>query len=141
MMKKFTLFILIVAIFTITGCKKDQENDKENPNTIVARWIASSILEITYKNGKEIRRDNDTQNNLMVEFKSDGTGTSQRDDESANFTYTLKDGKLIFKTEGEFDEYKIKSLTNSELELYQEESETEDGMDYKYIVEIKLKKQ
>jgi len=140
MTKKITLLALIVALFTVTSCKKDKENDRENSNTIVGRWIASSILEITYKNGKEIRRDNDTQDNLMVEFKPDGTGASQRDDESANFTYTHKDGELIFKTEGEFDRYKIKSLTNSELELYQEESETEDGVDYKYVVEIKLKK-
>ncbi|NRF40732.1 hypothetical protein [Pedobacter foliorum] len=140
MMKKITLFTLIVALFTITGCKKDKENGKENSNTIVGKWISSSIWEITYKNGKEINRDDDTQDNLMVEFKSDGTGVSQIDGESSNFTYTLKDGKLIFKTEGEFDEYKIKSLTNSEIELYQEESETEDGVDYKYVVEIKLKK-
>lgn len=140
MMKKVTLLALIVALFTVTGCKKDKENGKENSNAIVGRWIASSILEITYKNGKQIRRDDDTQDNLMVEFKSDGTGTSQREDESADFTYTLEDDELTFKMEGEFDKYKIKSLANSELELYQEESETEDGVDYKYVVEIKLKK-
>jgi len=140
MTKKITLLVLIVALFTITGCKKDKVNEKENSNAIVGKWTATSIWEISYKNGKEVARDDDSQENLLIEFKSDGTGISQAEGESATFTYTIKDGQLLFKMEDEIDKYKITSLTNSELELHQEESETIAGIIYKDVLEIKLKK-
>lgn len=139
-MKKLTLLTLIVALFTITGCKKDKEKGKENPNAIVGKWIATSIWEISYENGKEVARDDDSQENLLIEFKSDGTGTSQTEGESATFTYTIKDGILSYKIEDEVDQYKIISLTNSELELHHEESETIEGVVYKDVLQIKLKK-
>lgn len=140
-MKKITLLTLIVALFTITGCKKDKDNDKENSSSIQGRWLATSLVEISYENGVEEGRDDDTSDNLWVEFKADGTGMSQTDrDGQSSFTYTIKNNELVIKFEDETDKYQIKSLTNSDLHLYQEESETSDGVVYKEVVEIKLKK-
>lgn len=135
MIRKITLLALFVTVFTF-GCKKDEKNEK----AIVGKWSITSVTEIEYENGAEVGRDDDTEDGMTFEFKSDGNGTTNLYGQTINFSYTTTESTLTLKAEGETEVLQIKKLNKSEMELTQETTETIGGVVYKEVFEVKLRK-
>ena len=71
-----SISIIIVGIFTLTGCKKNEK--KEEKPSILGAWI-----------------NYDTEANVKYTFKSDGTGIYEFYDAQCSFKYKDKGDKLI----------------------------------------------
>lgn len=138
MMKRFTLFALLLAVVTITGCKKD--DDEKAAENIIGKWYPTSSIETEYLNGKMISQETETDfDNGFTEFRSNGTAV---DDDGDEYTYKITGSKLTMRENGDDDDevYDIKKINSSELVIFGE-STYENGADkYRYTSEITFKK-
>lgn len=128
MIKKFTLIALVAVVATLFACKKDKA--EKNTDRLEGSWAMENVLEVTYENGKEIDRDEDEGYGLVLEFKSDGTGSSTYDSRSSSFKWVATDTQLkITYNDDRGDQVNtIKSLTKTELVLVEEDIEVEEGI-------------
>lgn len=142
MIKKFTLIALIAFVAVFSACKKDEA--EKNSDRLIGTWTVVSNLEIEYENGVETDREDEGADGSTIEFKSDGTGVQLYSQDSDAFKWTATDSeiKLIWNgdDEDEAEIYKIKSLSKTDMHLSTEDSYVEDGITYKEVIEVKLKK-
>jgi hypothetical protein len=139
MMKRFTLFALLLAVVTITGCKKDP--DEKAADNILGKWYPVSSINTDYLNGKVTNRETSTDYspNEYTEFKSNGTAFDYDGDE---YTYKISGSTLTMREKGDDDDevFEIKKITSSELVIYSESTDEQGTDKYKYTQELTLKK-
>ncbi|WP_221392735.1 hypothetical protein [Dyadobacter sp. NIV53] len=70
-MKKLSLFILIIIIFS---CKKDSIDPEAAIQKIVGKWRHESYLEIV--NGKKVWKKDNSASRIYLIFKTDGSPIS-----------------------------------------------------------------
>lgn len=119
-MKKVIFSILGLCLFTLVSCQKDDSPEPATQEKLLGRWKIDRVIEESYKPVNTLvdtevtpGRDGDA-----VEFKSNGVvnvySTIDGDDET---TYEVLNDTTV-KIEDEI--YKIRKLTPTELNLYQE---------------------
>lgn len=128
--------MLLLAVVTITGCKKD--DDEKAADNIIGKWYPTSSVDTEYLNGKLISQETDTDfGNEFTEFRSNGTAVDYDGD---GYTYKITGSKLIMREDGDDDDevYEIKKINSKELVIFSENT-YEDGADkYKYTSELTL---
>ena len=142
-MKKNVLLLLMMAAIAITGCKKEEEQEEEPKSSIVGKWFVKKLYFVRYEGSvkKEEETETDFGNSDYYEFKADGTGTFSEVGDTDPLTYTVA-GDVITITDnpGESFSLKIKSLAANDAVLVEESTETNQGITYRNVMEITLKK-
>ncbi|SDJ07106.1 Lipocalin-like domain-containing protein [Pedobacter sp. ok626] len=138
-MKNFTLLILLlITTVSITGCKKDKDEDSGG---IVGKWYLYSYINIVYTNGKVTDQTSQTapDRSNYIEFKSNGTAA---DNEGDQFSYKINGTQLILKDleDGEEELYEIKKINNTELVIFNELVQQAGSDQIKYTTETTFKK-
>lgn len=138
---KFLALLFISLSVGLTSCKKD--DDKKG--NIVGKWFLKSEVNKMYINGQqqgEADIETDFGTSDYVEFKSDGKGVYSEEGDTDDFTYQINNDatELTIVIDGETEKQKISKLTDSELVLLNESSETMQGTTFKYSFESTYKK-
>lgn len=138
-MKKLTL-LLLIAVSTLTACKKDEA--ERNADRLIGRWTVESLAYIEYINDQEKERDQYSNLGLIWEFRKDGTATVNTDGEDVEVTWTATDKNLqLGVADGSKLDFAIISLSKNNLHLsIENDLEVRNGITYKEIVELKLRK-
>lgn len=138
-MKKLTL-LLLIAVSTLTACKKDEA--ERNTDRLIGRWTVESLAYIEYINDQEKERDQYSNLGLIWEFRKDGTATVNTDGEDVEVTWTATDKNLqLGIADGSKLDFAIISLSKNNLHLsIENDLEVRNGITYKEIVELKLRK-
>jgi len=138
-MKKLTL-LLLIAVSTLTACKKDEA--ERNTDRLIGRWTVESLAYIEYINDQEKERDQYSNLGLIWEFRKDGTATVNTDGEDVEVTWTATDKNLqLGVADGSKLDFAIISLSKNNLHLsIENDLEVRNGITYKEIVELKLRK-
>ncbi len=133
------LLVLLVAVasgMALTGCGKDnpQNNEPENAQDLIGKWKLVSQVAETKTGDKAQTNPEKPPYVLTLEFKSDGTLISTREEEgnkdSMKGTYVFKDNKILM-TDPDKKETKtaeVKELTAKKLVLVAVETEEQDGV-------------
>ncbi|RZK65698.1 MAG: hypothetical protein EOO92_26070 [Pedobacter sp.] len=140
-MKKKLLFIFVL-LSSLLACKKD--STEKNADRLISRWIVEQVSEVTYENGVEKQRiQNSAQNESQIcEFRSDGTATVNLDGGNVEVRWVLTDSKLELTTDEALTvDFNIRTLTNNNLLLeYEEDVEVQNGITYRNTLEFKMRK-
>lgn len=129
-MKK-TLVSLLV-IFTLAGtttfvsCKKDKE--ASNQEQIVGTWTMDKILFEMNVGGVSQKDTTEFEAGESVEFKANGTVTSSDGDATSTWEITGTKLKVVDPEDGP-QEFEIKRLNGTELQLYSKETDGDDFME------------
>jgi len=135
MIKNLTFLFLFAVLAASSGCKKDENNEI----SVVGKWTVTAVEETSYFNGEVEDRSTDLDGEIVFEFRADGTGQDNTEGDVNEFTYITTSETLTIKhTNQEPMVFQIKKLTNSELRLYLEQSEIQDGNTYKEVVDFTL---
>lgn len=134
------LVIALALIVGVSSCKKEK-----NDTSIIGKWFMKSRVNKDFTNG-ELKSEN-TKTNFtsqdFIEFKDGGVVILGEGELVETATYRLSNDKkmltLIEKDGGE-DSYVIKTLNATDMVLYAEYTENEDGIIYKDTEEISLKR-
>jgi|GEM_PF-1951048 len=158
---KKSVLLLLIPIFILASCKKDDDSDGKNKE-LIGKWtITSSESEITI-NGTDIVEFFMTELELSqsdaemyaalfdydmsgtIEFKSDGTYETITDGDTDNGTWELN-GDILTLDKGTGDEVDADVITLTSSQLVFEISETdssgdidEDGTNDTMVIKIKL---
>lgn len=132
-MKKNFLFVVLILLTSsifLSSCKKDDEETKSD--LITARWEGETITTNATFNGIALPIDTQDLSGSFIEFKTDGTYTSDDNgvfDGSGTWKLSNGDKDIIFDA-GTTEEvtFTINALTGSDLKLSFSEEETEDGI-------------
>lgn len=123
-MKKILVSLLVVFTLvgttTITGCKKDKEASKQEQ--IVGNWNMDKAYSVTNFGGSLQKDTTEFEDDEYVNFKADGTLTSN----DGGGTWEIIGSKLkITDPTDDPQEFDIKKLDGSELQLYTKITEGE----------------
>ena len=142
-MKKYVIALLMIAAISFSRCKKDDKNDKKLTSTIVGKWFIIKDVESNFINDvkKEEHTDDEFTAEDYYEFKSNGTGVFSEVGDSDSFTYKVT-GTTITITENPNESYEleIKNLNGNDAIFIKEFIENFEGVDYKTITEMTVKK-
>ena len=133
-MRKVIFSILGLCLFTLVSCQKDDTPEPTTQGKLLGKWKIDRIIEEYYKPVNTLLDTEETpgRDGDAVEFKSNGVvyvySEIDGDDET---TYEVLNDTTV-KIEDEI--YKIRKLTPTELNLYQEWEEP--GMNEKFIQRI-----
>lgn len=138
----FIVLVLLISSVSFSSCKKDDEETRKD--LLTARWEGETITTNVTLNGITLPAETESLLGSFIEFKSDGTYTS--DDNEAfegSGTWKFSNGeKDIIMDEGTDDEITlaITSLSSNDLKLSYSEQETEDGFTLSATVVVDLKR-
>lgn len=133
-MRKVIFSILGLCLFTLVSCQKDDIPEPTTQAKLLGRWKIDRIIEEYYKPVNTLidTEETDGREGDAAEFAPNGVvyvySVIDGDDET---TYELLDDTTI-KIEDEI--YKIRKLTTTELNLYQEWEEP--GMNERFTQTI-----
>ncbi|WP_375558691.1 lipocalin family protein [Bernardetia sp. OM2101] len=138
----FIVLILLVSSLSFSSCNKDDEETKTD--LLASRWEGETVTTNATLNGVAFPVDVQDLSGSFIEFKSNGTYTSDDNgtfDGSGTWKFSNGEKDVIFD-EGTDDEttFTITSLSSSDLKLSYSEEETEDGLTISVTVLIDLKK-
>ena len=145
MKTKLIIAAVMACSIYLFSCKKDQPSNN-NPNTntslLSGKWYYMQDTVLEYKNGVLSQVINELSNSAIdpvyfVQLNSDGTGTSSNESGNVSFTYTVKDNKITFNYPAETiggisqpaysEQATLKILTSNRLELFYDDSITDNG--------------
>lgn len=138
----FIVLVLLISSVSFSSCKKDDEETRKD--LLTGRWEGETITSNATLNGIAFPAETESLSGSFIEFKSDGTYTS--DDNEAfegSGTWKFSNGeKDIIMDEGTDDEitFTITSISSNDLKLSYSEQETEDGFTISVTVVVDLKK-
>ncbi len=124
-MKKILVSLLVVFTLvgttTITGCKKDKEASKQEQ--IVGNWNMDKAYSVMSFGGSSQKDTTEFEDGEYVNFKADGTLTSN----DGGGTWEISGSKLKITNPDEDgpQEFDIKKLDGTELQLYSKQTEGE----------------
>ena len=133
-MRKVIFSILGLCLFALVSCQKDDTPEPTTQAKLLGKWKIDRIIEEYYKPVNTLidTEETDGREGDAVEFKSNGVvyvySEIDGDDET---TYQLLNDTTI---EIEDEIYKIRKLTPTELNLYQEYEEP--GMNERFTQTI-----
>ena len=115
-MKKCLFALMTIAVFVLTGCEKDNNNDNQNPTngTLNGKWEA--VAEYDLINGIWEESYAYESGEMVYEFKSNGKVTIYYDgirDGEITYSYNARNKELIFMGLV----CPVNKLTSTELEL------------------------
>ncbi|MFD0795547.1 lipocalin family protein [Mucilaginibacter litoreus] len=125
MKKNLWIIIAVVSacLFAFTGCKKDKDDSSPNASKskIVGKWYYDRSIE-------RDKDDNETDTEVFTDgeylmFNEDGTAYDSFDGDYAS--WRVSDNQLILTVAGDQAVLEIKKLTNNQLVLYHNSSESE----------------
>ncbi|GAA4912689.1 hypothetical protein [Mucilaginibacter defluvii] len=109
-MKKYYALVVVVLLLFSTSCKKEEKQpDQSKQHPIVGKWILTNVLYTEYEDGRLKIKDRQEELPLklnIVEYKSDGTGRSQLNENTSYYTlfdYVISDTALITKNYRVYD--------------------------------------
>ena len=144
-----TLRLIVLAIVAIvmsvnfTACSDD--DDDFNISDLEGLWEGVTSEFEEKENGQVVDKDTESLDDQRIRFKSDGTITSYYksgsnwivEDEG---TWSVKNGKIYMRADGEEDVAKILELNPQTLVIEISESGVEDGISYSYYEKDTYKK-
>ena len=144
-----TLRLIVLAIVAIvmsvnfTACSDD--DDDFNISDLEGLWEGVTSEFEEKENGQVVDKDTESLDDQRIRFKSDGTITSYYksgsnwivEDEG---TWSVKNGKIYMRADGEEDVAKILELNPQTLVIEISESGVEDGISYSYYEKYTYKK-
>ena len=144
-----TLRLIVLAIVAIvmsvnfTACSDD--DDDFNISDLEGLWEGVTSEFEEKENGQVVDKDTESLDDQRIRFKSDGTITSYYksgsnwivEDEG---TWSVKNGKIYMRADGEEDVAKILELNPQTLVIEISESGVEDGISYSYYEKDTSKK-
>ena len=144
-----TLRLIVFAIVAIvmsvnfTACSDD--DDDFNISDLEGLWEGVTSEFEEKENGQVVDKDTESLDDQRIRFKSDGTITSYYksgsnwivEDEG---TWSVKNGKIYMRADGEEDVAKILELNPQTLVIEISESGVEDGISYSYYEKDTYKK-
>ena len=140
---KFLVLLFIAVGVVFTGCKKD---NTEVSGNIVAKWGIKKTVATTYTGSEKGLSVTDTnfKDNDWIEFKADGTVTfsDNGDTDQGTYTYNSDTKKITLKYTGDSSSsvIDVKTLTDTDLVITEEDVYTEGGVTYKTVSETSCKK-
>ncbi len=154
MRKKNILFVTFFIAAIIAGCKKEASKSNQNTKTdnnklIVGSWQRTfSADTVIYQDGTKNIVNEETYNDYVYLFKSDGTGTySLTGIKAADIKYSLADSKIniivvqAYNRDGSssivhITPYSLKfiKLTDNQLVLRSDTTVTENGSSTRTIM-------
>lgn len=143
-MKKliFSILHLVLVAILLTSCGKDDSNEI-SANSLIGKWTVASYQIANFENSGETI--DDTKNAAVrptIEFKSDGTLSSNLFGSVATMTYTVNGNEIVlnkalaFETHNSFTVY----LSGNMLTLKREDRFTIKGLSYTENTSICLKR-
>lgn len=144
-----TLRLIVLAIVAIvmsvnfTACSDD--DDDFNISDLEGLWEGVTSEFEEKENGQVVDKDTESLDDQRIRFKSDGTITSYYksgsnwivEDEG---TWSVKNGKIYMRADGEEDVAKILELNPQTLVIEISESGVEGGISYSYYEKDTYKK-
>lgn len=127
--------VAIVMSVNFTACSDD--DDDFNISDLEGLWEGVTSEFEEKENGQVVDKDTESLDDQRIRFKSDGTITSYYksgsnwivEDEG---TWSVKNGKIYMRADGEEDVAKILELNPQTLVIEISESGVEDGISYSY---------
>ena len=137
-MKKLTL-LFICAISTLVACKK--HDAERNIDRLIGRWSVESVAYVQYENGVEKEREKFSDLSMAWEFRNNSTATVNFDSGDQEVTWVATKNTLqITSGEAKID-FQISSLTKNYMHvIFENHTETRNGIVYKETIEFKLRK-
>ncbi len=153
-MKNCLTYVFVgILLVSLGSCAKNEGPDIDKDNLLVGTWNVTRAIEKEFVNGKleETWDSNDGDAYEIdidqLQFMSNGKIRVVGDDvEHTNGAYRLSnDGKkltLEFDDDGDVDseDFQIKKLTTSDLELFATDEEEYGGKTYRYEMEMHFKR-
>ena len=135
--------VAIVMSVNFTACSDD--DDDFNISDLEGLWEGVTSEFEEKENGQVVDKDTESLDDQRIRFKSDGTITSYYksgsnwivEDEG---TWSVKNGKIYMRADGEEDVAKILELNPQTLVIEISESGVEDGISYSYYEKDTCKK-
>jgi len=137
-MRKLIL-LLIFAFTTLVACKKDKA--ETNTNRLIGKWKVNSVTYVTYQNGTEMERKEESKPNQFWDFRDNGTATVNfegSDDLDVNWIST--ENTLQFTVKEDKLEFQINTLTPNNMLAIYNLVDVENGVTYRSSIEFRLTK-
>lgn len=143
MMKKVRNYLVMATVALIGACAMTScsNDDDANADDLVGTWLAIQSQGWEKENGKTIDSwDEDiTDENNIIEFKSNGTVNVWEDDyleNSAKWSVSGSQIKITYSEDGEvYTEKSNFKINGNKLTIYFKEKYKEDGDSYEYYEE------
>ncbi len=135
-MKQFKTLVLLFAVLSLAlgSCKKDEEA------SILGKWYKKKEVTKETVNGtaQDETTTTDYDNSDYVEFKDNGQAIVSEEGETESFTYSYDEkNKKLSVTDSEGTRtMDVKTISDSDLVLYEEETMSQSGFTYKYSNEV-----
>lgn len=138
-----TTLLMVVLCLNFTACSDD--DDDFNVSDLEGLWEGVTSEFEEKENGQVVDKETESLDDQRIKFNSDGTVISYYksgsnwivEDEG---TWSVKDGKIYMRVDGEEDVVKILELNSQMLVVEISESGTEDGVSYSYYEKDTYKK-
>lgn len=135
--------VAIVMSVNFAACSDD--DDDFNTDDLVGLWEGVTSEFEEKENGQVVDKDTESLDDQRIRFNSDGTATSYYKSGSTwvvedEGTWSVKDGKIYMRADGEEDVVKILELNSQRLVIEISESGIENGVSYSYYEKDTYKK-
>lgn len=129
-MKKHIL-LLLVAVVTIGGCKKEKiNNDQANTQQFQGKWKVTHAKITSLKNGQVIETEEEADGVLIFEFAGNALKLTENDQTNGDYLFSVEGDELVIKNNGEIIFFKYKFISGTQLELSQSETVTRNYITY-----------
>jgi hypothetical protein len=147
-MKKLLFRTMMVVGMTtaLVACEKEEDSTSTTGGSILGTWEATSSRSVEKMNGQTITDTTETYaaNEMLVTFYANGTAINIEDGVADTAQYALNGNQLlIIESDPVFGDDTVimnATITSTNLKLFQEYSETYQGVVYSGSYEINLKK-
>lgn len=134
-MKKIILSIITLSLFIFVSCDRNKDDvNEQNKTKIIGKWRLDKTIDEEYKPVNTlISSDVYTgEPGDSIVFKTNGTVISYSDQYGPEeIEYLFSDNTTIVMDD---EEYKIGKLTDTELYIYQEETDLSAGEKWMYKI-------
>lgn len=128
---KHKILLALTAIIMLAACKKDKHDDV----TIMGKWTVDNTVEKEYQNGTLTSTETLPGGGATIDFQDNGHAVTK--DPTGAIESVLFTVKPNNKIEIDGEEYEIRNLTSSTVQLYLKDVITPT---YYYEVYISLKR-
>ena len=130
---KHYILVFFVAITALTGCKKDKISDNDlNNQKIQGKWDVISSRSVTFNNGKKVENEEKFASGTTVfEFVGNILNYIRKNGSKESYSFTIEGDEVIIREDGNSAIFfKLKFNSDTQLELSQSETETDNNVTY-----------
>lgn len=129
-MKKHIL-LLLVAVVTIGGCKKEKiTNDEANSQQFQGKWKVTNVKITNLKNGQVVETEEEADGVLIFEFSGNALKLTENDEANGDYLFSVEGDELVIKNNGEIIFFKYNFISDTQLEISQSETITRNNITY-----------